>query len=666
MGHYETILSCMINADDHTQLRQLDMITAEETSQQVNTWNQTYQSLNGLSVDQHIALQATQTPSNPAVSFADETLTYEALESRANQLAHTLQSQGVKVGELVGICQTRSINLLVSTLAVMKTGAAYVPMDPAYPQERLDYMCQDADIKRVLIDTTVLNSDILSSQTQLIQYNVDDEALFSHHPTTAPEHEATLSDSAYVIYTSGSTGLPKGVDVSRGNLSNFIQGMQDKLSLTPQDKLLAITSLSFDIAGLELYLPLISGAKVVIGDGALSMDGQRLKETLSQECITYMQATPVSWKLLLASHWVHQDKQSFTALCGGEAFPVALANDLLKQPIEVWNLYGPTETTIWSSACHLNTHQDKIHHSVPIGRPIANTQLYVLNEEQQVMPIGAVGELYIGGEGVALGYLGREDLTQERFIETDYGRIYRTGDLARYDADGLLDCLGRIDNQVKIRGYRIELGEIELCLTRHPAVKEAVVNPYTHAGEQTLVGYVVFEDTTEQEDSAKALHDLKTHLSTQLPNYMVPSLMVTIEQLSLTPNGKIDRKALPAPHVNKEAQYTPPTNEMESRLCEIWQEVLEVERVGINDNFFHLGGHSLLATRLVARCQEYFYVKLPLVELFKTPTVAGLAMLIARSLAENNAFKTTITTESLDLIDELLAETENEVKANES
>ncbi|TDF41774.1 amino acid adenylation domain-containing protein [Alteromonadaceae bacterium M269] len=633
MGHYETLLKAMVIAEADTPLQQLEVLS-EEDRQQQQQWNDTTLTITPLSVEQLLSKQALQTPSNRAVSFDNTSLTYTELESKANQLAHVLQSQGVKAGSLVGVCQHRSLNMLISTLAVMKAGGAYVPMDPTYPIERLHYMLSDAKVGMVLADSAVAQSDLLNVEQPLQVINVEDKALLTEVPDNVPEHEAALDDRAYVIYTSGSTGKPKGVEVSRVNLTNFIQGMQQQLALTEQDKLLAVTSLSFDIAGLELYLPLIRGAQVVIGDEALSMDGERLKETLIQSQITHMQATPVSWKLLLASGWQHtSDTHDFTALCGGEAFPVTLAQDLLKQPIHVWNLYGPTETTIWSSACHLNTHQEHINHSVPIGYPIANTQLYVLNEEQQPVPIGAVGELYIGGDGVALGYLGNQSLTEARFINTPNGRLYRTGDLARYQEDGTLDCLGRIDHQVKVRGFRIELGEIEQCLMAHLNVQEAVVNPYSHAGEQTLVGYVVLNTTKEEQEKEKEsaetndLHQaLKAHVSTHLPNYMVPSFMVSLDSLPLTPNGKIDRKALPAPNINTQTQaYVAPNTETETLLCEIWQEVLDVERVGVTDNFFQLGGHSLLAIRLHARICQVFDIDLPLKKLFEKTTVTELA-----------------------------------------
>ena len=611
-------------------------------------------------VDELISQQAQVCSDKIAVRFVDKSFTYAELERESNRLSHILQAQGIGPGKLVGISQRRSIAMLVSVLAVMKAGGAYVPLDPSYPRERLTYMLEDADLQLLLTDQAVIDAgilaDVISHQNAPCSIlNIDRLEPVSDVCNALPENLAIGSDLAYVIYTSGSTGKPKGVEITRENLSNFILGMQIRLEIGQDDHLLAVTSLSFDIAALELYLPLVCGASLTIGDETLVMDGLRLSESLSVDHgVTMMQATPATWKLLLSTDWKHHDQGRFTALCGGEAFPTALANELLRQPLTVWNLYGPTETTVWSSAFKLNENSDLIKQSVPIGTPIANTQLYVLDEHKNPLPQGAVGELFIGGAGLARGYLGKRELSLERFVDSAFGRLYRTGDLACYRRDGTLECLGRIDNQVKLRGYRVELGEIESILHEQDHIQDAAVNVTKFNGEDLLVAYIQLINDEAQADiiEAELLGGLNSILAAKLPAYMRPAEIVHLDSLPLTPNGKVDRKALPKPKFSRQTdKYVAPETATERALCEIWQEVLSVDRVGLNDNFFVLGGHSLLATQLLVKVNDHFKIDLALKALFGLNTLSELAAAVDQKQPQ-------LSDDSFALMDDLLAELE--------
>lgn len=598
-----------------------------EEQQALEAWNDTEVSLNSLSFEQLFDHQIELSSDNIAVRFEEQSLTYQQLGNLANQLAHYLLAQGVEPDQRVLVCQRRSPLMLVSLLGVIKAGAAYVPVDPSYPADRVKYMLDDGGAVLTLTDTNVLATGLFEHVHDHNHPIINVEALptLAEQYTLPPQHQASSANFAYLIYTSGSTGKPKAVQVSRGNMLNFLCAMQDLLQPNQNDRLLAVTSLSFDIAVLELYLPLLCGAEVVIANEALALDGAGLNNTLHDQAITLMQATPVSWKMMLAAGW-HQ-QTPFKVLCGGEAFPKELANQLLEQPsLTVWNLYGPTETTVWSSAYQLDSKKKDRYQTVPIGRPIANTQIQILDAALKPLPLGVAGELCIGGAGVAKGYLGQAHLTQDRFVTTQYGRLYRTGDLARYRSDGTLECLGRLDQQVKVRGFRIELGEIESVLAQHKAVKEAIVYVQKHQGESILVGYVVLNTQHEVIGFDKAL---KAFLQQQLPDYMLPSGFLFMSALPLTPNGKVDRKALPTfDFATQQTDYIAPRNEIEEQLCKIWQTLLGVERVGIEDNFFELGGHSLLAARLKASIDEQFERDISLIQMFSHQTVAELAELI--------------------------------------
>jgi amino acid adenylation domain-containing protein/non-ribosomal peptide synthase protein (TIGR01720 family) len=655
---YQATLEAMANSHIASiKIGELVVLPKQQKQQLIHDWNATDKTFQSASIETLISQYAALNGNATAVSFTgieseSEQLTYAELEEKSNQLAHTIQAQGIGKNQLVGIAQHRSTSLLVSILAVLKAGAAYVPLDPNYPQDRIDYMIEDANLNLLLCDQGVSDRALLPRDISCPVMNIDNIEL-AEKSKSIPTHSALADDLAYVIYTSGSTGKPKGVQITRGNLSNFVFGMVDLLSPTISDRLLALTSLSFDIAALELFLPLVSGGQVVIGDEGLSMDGPRLNGVI-ESGITMMQATPVSWKLLLASGWQHNDSSpSFTALCGGEAFPVDLAHELLERPIKVWNMYGPTETTVWSTAYELSENADEINNTVPVGRPIANTQLFVLDKELKTVPIGVTGELYIGGAGVAKGYLGKDELTSERFVSTEFGRLYQTGDLVRYRENGVLECLGRLDNQVKIRGYRIELGEVEQALLQHQDLIDVAVQAVVLTGQPILVAYVVTKQSMSEEQEAQLSRELLKQINTYLPAYMVPSMFVTIDSLPLTPNGKVDRKALPAPDLaGQRSDYEPPETDLQAQLCEIWQELLNVERVGLHDNFFALGGHSLLAIRLKMRLSTDLGVDLSIAQMLSNQSVSLLASVV-------ESYQEKISEGDLDWMNELMDDLED-------
>ena len=515
--------------------------------------------------------QAGQRPEAVALVSSGESLTYAELNARANRLARRLRAMGVGPEVLVGLCAGRSARTVVGLLAILKAGGAYVPLDPAYPAERIAFMLQDAQVS-VLLTEERLRDQLPGGEARIVC--LDSESQTSDQESAANlDGGASAENLAYVIYTSGSTGKPKGVQITHGALANLLQSMRRLLSINERDALLAVTTLSFDIAALEIFLPLIVGARVELVDREVAADGARLADRLNDPGITFLQATPATWRLLLEAGW--QGQPTLKMLCGGEALPRALADRLLDKGAALWNVYGPTETTIWSSAWRVEAGETPIS----IGRPIANTQFYVLDKRLRAVPVGVIGELYIGGSGLARGYRHRAALTAERFIPDPFGttpggRLYWSGDLARWRADGTLECLGRVDHQVKIRGYRVELGEIEAALARHPAVREAAVVGSSGCERRDELGRV-HRGARRAEASSAA--DLRRWLQGQLPDYMVPSAFVSLEALPLTPNGKVDRQALPDPgqaRLTASADFVPPRGPVEAAVAEIWAELL--------------------------------------------------------------------------------------------
>jgi amino acid adenylation domain-containing protein len=510
--------------------------------------------------------------------------------------------------------------MLVALLGVLKSGAAYVPLDPAYPAERIACILDDSRAAAVVTQENLCESlGPLSVPT--ICLDRDRQLIDNQQVTTPIAPEAGPRNLAYVIYTSGSTGKPKGVQIEHRAVVNFLASMASRPGLSADDVLLAVTTISFDIAVLELYLPLILGAVVVIAPRETTIDARALDVAIRAYGVTVMQATPATWRLMIQSGW--RGNPSLRILCGGEALTAELAQELLPRCAELWNMYGPTETTVWSTCCRVENPRD-IH----IGTPIGNTQVYVLDANLQPAPVGVPGELMIGGDGLARGYLRRPDLSREKFIANPFvpdAQIYRTGDLARFLRNGTIECLGRVDFQVKIRGFRIELGEIESVLAQQSGIQQAVVVARDDAsGEKRLVAYFVPSDSTRPPTVAA----LREALRAKLPDYMVPAAFCALENVPMTPNGKVDRNRLPEVGIVDVASSTtsqPPSTPLETTLATIWQKLLKISRVGVHDNFFDLGGHSLLAVAVFNEIEKHFRVRLPLAALVRTPTIAGLA-----------------------------------------
>ncbi|MBB5866510.1 non-ribosomal peptide synthase/polyketide synthase, partial [Xanthomonas sp. 3058] len=573
--------------------------------------------------------QVQRTPLNIALQCEADTLGYAALDARANQLAHHLIDLGVTPEDRVAVCLPRGIDLVVALLATLKAGAAYLPLDPAYPPARLQDMLVDAQPRVLLAHQRTAAP--LTLQTDLTNVLLDsDAATWTDAPTQAPT-VAALSPQhpAYVIYTSGSTGRPKGVVISHGALMHFLAALQAQLPLSPEDRLLAVTTVCFDIAGLELFAPLVNGACVLIASEQTIQDPSDWVQRLEQHAVSVLQATPAFWQMLLDAGW--HSRPGLRMLCGGEALSQDLAQRLRAGGGQLWNLYGPTEATIWASLHPVLG--DEPGSVVPLGRPLAETRMRLLDAHAQLVPLGARGELFIAGPQLARGYLGRPDLTAERFLPDPFAaqpgqRMYKTGDLARWRADGVLDFLGRNDDQVKLRGFRIELGEIAAALRACDDVREAVVViRQDHPGDTRLVAYVVGDADALGPDR------LRHQLALRLPDYMVPAAYVPLEALPLTANGKLDRNALPAPdHQALETEaYEAPRPGLEQRLAVLWAELLGVERVGRNDSFFALGGHSLLATQLSGRVRAALGREVPLATLFDQPRLSAFAQAVAQA-----------------------------------
>jgi surfactin family lipopeptide synthetase A len=625
MAEHFTILLQGIVANPDQRLSSLPLLTPAERHRLLVEWNDTQAEFpRDRCVHQLFEAQAARTPNVTAVVFENEQLTYGELNRRANQLAHHLRKLNVGPEVLVTICAERSLDMIVGLLGILKAGGAYVPLDPTYPHERLSFMVEDAEVPVLLTQSRVVQ--------RLPQSNATVVCLDTDWPTIAkesdedPASETKPENLAYVIYTSGSTGKPKGVQIPHRAVVNFLTSMSRKPGMTSADRLLAVTTLSFDIAGLEIYLPLILGASVEIVSREVASDGSQLLSKLTSAGATVLQATPATWRMLLEAGW--EGSPRLKALCGGEAVSRKLANQLRGKTGALWNVYGPTETTIWSTTTQLELAEGP----VPIGQPIANTQIFILDKALQPVPIGVAGELHIGGDGLARGYLKRPQLTAEKFIPNPLSpvpgaRLYKTGDLVRYLPNGDIEFLGRIDHQTKIRGFRVELGEIEAAVRQHPAINETVVvlredNP----GDQRLVAYVV-----PAPGSAPTVEQLRDFLRGKLPEYMVPSAFVMLNAMPLTPNGKVNRRALPSPDQSALARKEvckAPSDAIESQLVRIWESVLGVRPIGVRHNFFELGGHSLLAVRMMQRAERVFGKALPIATLFQAPTIEQLAGIV--------------------------------------
>ncbi|MBW8852646.1 MAG: amino acid adenylation domain-containing protein [Xanthomonadales bacterium] len=631
--HLGQLLRSAIDAPD-TRVRALEILAPAERQRLLVEWNATAAPMPAAqTVHALFEAQAARAPDALAVVQGEAALDYATLDAQATRIAAHLRAHGVGPGRMVGLYLERTPRMLAALLGVLKAGAAYVPLDPGFPAERIGYMLEDAAAPVVLTERAIaaqlpagahvaLDVDALDGDA------LDGDALDGDVPPAADAvpGDAGAEDPAYVIFTSGSTGRPKGVRIPHRAAVNFLASMAREPGLGADDRLCAITTLSFDIALLELMLPLTVGARVVLADRATAADGAALAALLDASGTTVLQATPATWRMLLDSGWRGRD--GLRMLCGGEALPRELADRLLACGAALWNVYGPTETTVWSTLERVTAGDGP----VPIGHPIANTEVYVVDKAMRPMPAGLPGELLIGGLGVALDYLDRPELTAEKFVDDPFGprpggRLYRTGDLARWRRDGRLEALGRIDHQVKLRGFRIELGEIESVLLQGEAVAQAVVVcREDRPGDKRLVAYLV------PASAAADVTALRNRLRERLPDYMLPAAFVGLDRLPLTPNGKVDRRALPAPEADAfgAADETAPRNPEEETLVALWAEILGRPKIGIHDNFFDLGGHSLLATQLVARMQAALGPDITLRMVFEAPTVAGFSELLLR------------------------------------
>jgi amino acid adenylation domain-containing protein len=598
--HWQTLLASA--ADNPSQrIADVPILTQAQREQILFEWNSTgVDDPSDACLHERIEEQVAMTPEGIAIMCGGDSLTYRELNGRANQLAHWLRRLGVVTETLVGICVERSIDMVVALLGVLKAGGAYVPLDPGFPKGRLAFMAEDSRLGFLITDHS-LDITLATSDGKLVYLPLDWPAISCESQENLGV-EVGPENLVYVIYTSGSTGKPKGVQISHRAITNLLTSMQLQPGLSRQDALLAVTTISFDIAALELYLPLMVGGRCVIASREASSDAQQLWRMLKDNEITVMQATPSTWKMLVQAGW--PGKRNLKILSGGESLPRDLAGQLLPRASSLWNLYGPTETTVWSAAHQVLSAMGPIL----IGRPIANTQMYILDAALQPVPPGVTGDLYIGGEGLARGYLNRPKLDAEKFINNPFvpaanSRLYKTGDVARYQSDGCIECLGRIDDQVKLRGFRIELGEIESVLCEHPAVHDACAIVREDApGDQRLVAYVVADP-----DASPGFDEvLRNLLKEKLPGYMMPTL-VLLNRLPLTPNGKLDRNALPAPGdsgIGRQQQVEDSLDPVEQLLAGIWADVLRVPEVSACDNFFDLGGHSVLAAQVVARLEK--------------------------------------------------------------
>jgi nonribosomal peptide synthetase DhbF len=615
-----------VAADPSQPISRLGFLDPEERRQLLYEWNATARDLPQVTLPTLFEAQVERSPEAIALVFEQSRLSYGELNLQANRLAHLLIGRGVGPENLVALALTRSMEMVIALLGILKAGAAYLPLDPDYPAERLAYMLRDAQPACVLTSARIAER-LPESVAQLVLDHPETAVALAQSTETNPsdaERTQPLSSHhpTYIIYTSGSTGTPKGVVILHSSLSNFLLAMQQWFGLDQVDRLLAVTTVGFDIAALELFLPLIAGARLLIAPKETVQDPSALGQMIKDTGATILQATPKFWNVLVSEN--APGFQGLRMLVGGEALSSTLSDALRGLGSGLTNLYGPTESTIWSTI--LDVGEDGAQ-APSIGRPIWNTRIYVLDGSLQAVPVGVKGELYIAGAGLARGYLKRPALSAERFVADPFGppgtRMYRTGDLARWRAEGELEFLGRADQQLKIRGFRIEPGEIEAVLARHPVVAQAVVIGREDPGdEKRLVAYVVAQTGQSVEPAL-----LRSHLAQSLPEYMVPGAIVVLEALPLSPNGKLDRKALPAPEftANAGAAYRAPRTAQEEILCALFAETLAVAEVGIEDNFFELGGHSLLATRLVSRVRAALGLELPIRSLFEAPTVAELA-----------------------------------------
>ncbi|MGH3941129.1 MAG: non-ribosomal peptide synthetase [Pseudonocardiaceae bacterium] len=617
-------------------LRELPLLNPDERATLISTWNDTARPPPTRTVIELFASQVAAAPDAIALVCAGYELSYAQLDARANQVARMLLSYGAGPEQIVAVALPRGPELVMALLGILKTGAAYLPLDPLHPAARTEFMLADAAPTVLLTTSDIVESpDIVESQWMkpptcpvlLLEHIPMDEN--SRAQFTASRHPGMMAHPAYVIYTSGSTGRPKGVVVHHEALTNLLVSLQDRLGIRGEDTFLAVTTITFDIAALELFLPLLHGARVVLASRDDTHDPQRLAELIRANRVTIMQATPSLWRTMASE--VPHSLSGLRVVTGGEVLPQTLAAKLCTEGAEVTNVYGPTETTIWSTVAEVSlasspiTERPEAGTSVPIGAPIGNTQVYVFDDILSLVTPGVVGELYISGIGVARGYLGRFGLTASRFVANPFGppgsRMYRTGDLVRWCRDGELEFRGRVDDQVKIRGFRVEPGEVAELANSFTGVNQAVVVVREDSpGVARLVGYVTPLPGVAVDPTA-----LRAFVAGVLPDYMVPAGFFILGELPLTVNGKVDYQALPAPDFGKSAGQRRPSSAAEELLCRLFADVLDVPTVGTGDSFFKLGGDSILSIQLVSRARAAGIAISPR-NIFQNPTVTELAV----------------------------------------
>lgn len=642
MERFSNVLKTVVETPD-IAIKNIPLTDTKNLLEKLSVWNATQAAYDKeIPVHQLIDASAAKFPGNTALIFKDKKISYKTLNETANQLAHYLIEKGIKTGDVVGVALDRSPEMIISLLAVMKSGAAYVPLDPDYPADRIQYMLQDSSAKMIISSKKhqgKFNADI-------VEFSIENELpSLKRLSKNAPGVQVSGNDLAYILYTSGSTGKPKGVLIEHHSLVNLLLSMIKMPGINAHDTLLAVTTVSFDIAGLEMYLPLITGAAIFLADTQMAKDGSELLKIVKEQRITIMQATPATYKMMLAAGW--EQRLNLKILCGGEPMTKDLAGKLCARCTDLYNMYGPTETTIYSTGKKITIDDDII----TIGRPINNTQVYILDESFNPVAEGAAGEIFIAGDGVARGYANLPQLTAEKFIKNPFAReslekMYRTGDLGKFVSNGEIQCLGRIDRQIKIRGYRIEPGEIEKAIMRDSGVKETLVSTFQDKKlHQQLAAFIVPATQADEEQFRAVTAELKERLKETLPAYMVPAHFIRLEQLPLLLNGKIDYNALSEICLhNTETcrnKTTLPFTKTEKILKNIWSEFLSPENIDLDDNFFELGGHSLIAVEVMMRIEKETGKKLPLSTLFEYPTIKKLASLL-QSEKKEKAYKSLV------------------------
>jgi len=648
--HLNTLLEGIV-INPNQSIAELPFLTESERHQLLVEWNDTQADYpKDKCIHQLFEEQVERTPDAVAVVFEEQKLTYHELNCQANQLAHYLPTLGVRPEVLVGICVERSLEMIVGLLGILKAGGAYVPLDPNYPTERIAYMLEDSAVP-VLLTQSKLRDQLPETQAQVVLFDADKNAIYSK-PQHNPVHQTKPSNLVYVMYTSGSTGKPKGVMVAHQGLCNLAYAHKRLFDVEQNSRILQFGSFSFDLSIWEIVMSICSGARLFMGTTESLRPGAELIDLLQKQAITHVNLPPSA----LATLTNHTLPTLENIIVGGEA--------CTKELVEQWSVgrrffngYGPTESTVFATVAECSN----TNHKPPIGRPIANTVIYILDKHLQPLPIGVPGELHIGGAGLARGYLNRPELTEQKFIPNPFdnskaqsvvlgspqveqlckrvkvqkSKLYKTGDLARYLPDGNIEFLGRIDHQVKIRGFRIELGEIEAVLSQHSYVREVVVIAREDIpGDKRLVAYLTTNDTKTtvvRRTVQSSINDLRSFLKTKLPEYMIPAAFVFLEVLPLTPNGKVNRRGLPVPDASslvRESSFVAPRDSLELQLAQIWSQILGVSPIGVRDNFFNLGGHSLLAVRLMAEIEKQFGKNLSLAALFQGATLEQLAILL--------------------------------------